>query len=55
MYINVNQHPMMINLKKFLKALFEKYKRIVLANSTRTIESQHLSVCHSKNNSYKNR
>ena len=30
--------PMMINLKTFLKTLFEKYKRIVLAKSTRTLE-----------------
>ena len=29
---------MMINLKTFLKTLFEKYKRIVLANSKKTLE-----------------
>jgi len=33
------KHPMMNNLKTFLKTFFEKYKRIVLANSTRTLES----------------
>ena len=32
------KYTMMINLKTFLKTLFEKYKRIVLANSTRTLE-----------------
>ena len=34
--------PMMINLKTFLKALIEKYKRIVLANSARTLEGRHI-------------
>jgi hypothetical protein len=34
------EYPMMINLKKFLKTLFEKYKRIVLVNRTRTLEGQ---------------
>jgi hypothetical protein len=28
----------MIKLKTLLKALFEKYKQLVLANSTRTLE-----------------
>ena len=39
MYIYIN-YPMMINLTTFLKTLFYKYKRIVLANSTRTLEGQ---------------
>ena len=42
MYICV-KYPMRINLKTFLKALFKKYKRIVLANSTRTLEGPHLT------------
>ena len=33
------KYTMMINLKKFLKTFSEKYKRIVKANSTRTLES----------------
>jgi len=38
------KYTMMINLKTFSKTLFEKYKRIVLANSTRTLKG------HFKNN-----
>jgi hypothetical protein len=39
MYIYI-KYSMMINLTTFLKTLFYKYKRIVLANSTRTLEGQ---------------